>query len=204
MVFVPHQIRVAPAGIASRRAAFTLLELILVLLVMAIIVAMAIPSMRGLAAGRGADECSGQMLALAHYARSQAIAEGVAYRLNIDTSQRIYYLTKFYNEPDDANAAPGFYGLGVEMGSDFRVPDDVTLEWDPDYAAQQLQLAAATGQIIPEKYPNNVPFVEFTPSGRTDACLIRIIDREGLVTQVVCPTATETMRVIRPDGRVRN
>ncbi|QOV89818.1 pilus assembly FimT family protein [Humisphaera borealis] len=190
--------------VKQSRRAFTLLELILVLLVMAIMVAMAIPAMRGLAAGRGADECAGQMLALAHYARSQAIAEGVNYRLNIDPTNKVYYLTKFYSDPLDASAAPGFYELGVEMGSVFRAPADVTLEWDNAYASLQLQNAAATGQILPEKIGSDVPFVEFTPSGRTDACLIRVIDRDGTVTQVVCPSATETIRVIRPDGRIRS
>lgn len=192
-----------PRAAHPRRLAFTLLELILVLAVMAIVVAMAIPAMRGLALGRGADECSGQMLALAHYARAQAIAEGVAYRLNIDPTNKVYYLTKFYSDPLDAGAAPGFYDLGVEMGSVFRVPDDVTLEWDPEYANLQLQQATSTGQILPEKWPGDVPFIEFTPSGRTDACLVRLIDKEGKVTQLICPTATETLRVILPDGKVR-
>lgn len=191
------------AATQLRRRAFTLLELILVLVVLAVMVAMAIPTMRGMATGRRAEDCAGQMLALAHYARSQAIAEGVNYRLNIDTNQRIYYLTRFFSDPLDANAAPGFYTLGVEMGSTFNVPDGVTLEWDDSYTTLQLQQAAATGQIIPQKYPNDVPFVEFTPSGRTDACLIRIVDREGAITQVVCPSATEMIRVIRPDGRER-
>lgn len=191
------------AAAVHLRRAFTLLELILVLAVMAILVAMAIPAMRGLAAGRGADEVSGQMLALAHYARSQAIAEGVAYRLNIDPTNRVYYLTKFYSDPLDASVAPGFYDLGKEMGSMFPIPEDVTVEWDPDYANLQLQQAATTGQILPEKWPGNVPFIEFTPSGRTDACLIRLIDRDGKVTQLICPTATETIRVILPDGKIR-
>jgi len=187
-----------------RRRAFTLLELLLVLVVLAVIVAMAMPMMRGMSAGRGAEECAGQMLALAHYARSQAIAEGVPYRLNIDPTQGTYYLTRFFSDPLDASAAPGYYPLGVEMGAVFVAPPDVTLEWDGAFMSMQLQQAVATGQILPEKWPNDVPFVELTPSGRTDPCLIRVVDRGGDVTELVCPSATETIRLIRPDGRIRN
>lgn len=178
-----------------RSRGFTLLELILVLVVLAVIVAMTIPSMRGLAQGRGVESCSGQLLSLAHYARSQAIAEGTTYRLYVDPDQRMYYLAR--------QDGPEFFPLGTEFGRMFTVPDDVQLEWDESYVSQQLQVASETGKLIPEREATAVPYVDFRASGRTDPCLIRLTDRTGEVTQLVCPSATEMMRMVLPDGTVR-
>ena len=191
----PHHPTTPPLLRRSRQRGFTLFELVLVLLVLAVIVGITLPSLRGTASNRGVDGCAGQLLALAQYARSQAVAEGTAYRLNVDPTNRIYYLTK--------QDGPDFIPLGVEFGREFQVPDGVELQWDDAYLAQQMQLAEATGQIVPEPIASAVPYVEFRPSGRTDPALIRVTDRDNNVTQVVCPSATETFRIVKPDGTVR-
>src|SRR4051812_18628946 len=99
----------------KRRSAFTLIELLLVVLKITIVVGITVPSLRGVAANSTVDEVSGQLLALTHYARSQAVAEGVAYRLNVDVNNRTYYLTK----QDGAD----FVELGIEFGRVFDVPE---------------------------------------------------------------------------------
>ena len=174
------------------RRGFTLMELILVLLILTVIVGMTIPSLRGPAAKRGIDECAGQLLALTQYARSQAVAEGVAYRLNVDVAARTYYLTK--------QDGPEFYELGTEFGRVFEVPEGIELQWDSAYLDQQQQLFAITGQVPPDALAGPVPFVEFRPSGRVDPALILITDPDGNVTQLVCPSSTETFRIVKPDG----
>ena len=178
-----------------RRRGFTLMELILVLLILTVIVGMTIPSLRGPAAKRGIDECAGQLLALTQYARSQAVSEGVAYRLNVDAANGVYYLTR--------QDGPDFYELGHEFGRQFEVPEGIELQWDNAYLAQQAELAAATGQVLPEQVAAAVPYVEVRPSGRIDPALIRLTDRDGEVTEVRCPSATETFRIVKPDGTVK-
>ena len=174
---------------------FTLMELILVLLILTVIVGITVPSLRGPAAKRGIDECAGQLLALAQYARSQAVSEGVAYRLNIDAANGVYYLTR--------QDGPDFYELGQEFGRQFQVPEGIEVQWDDAFLTQQLQLAEATGQVLPERVAATVPYVEFRPSGRVDPALIRLTDRDGEVTEVRCPSATETFRIVRPDAAVK-
>lgn len=184
-----------PSRSRRGRGGFTLMEVILVLLILTVIVGITVPSLRGPAARRGVDECSGQLLALAQYARSQAVAEGVSYRLNVDVTNKLYYLSR--------QDGPDFYELGHEFGRQFQVPEGIELQFDDAYVAQQAQPAELTGQVQPERVAAAVPYVEFRPSGRTDPALIRVTDRDGEVTQVVCPSATETFRIVKPDGGVK-
>ncbi|CAA9403069.1 MAG: hypothetical protein AVDCRST_MAG64-1828, partial [uncultured Phycisphaerae bacterium] len=192
---LPHHSTTPLRPLPRPRRGFTLMELILVLLILTVIVGITIPSLRGPAAKRGIDECSGQLLALAQYARSQAVSEGVAYRLNVDAANGVYYLTR--------QDGPDFYELGHEFGRQFEVPEGIEVQWDDAFLTQQLQAAEATGQVLPERVAAAVPYVEFRPSGRTDPALIRLTDRDGEVTQVLCPSSTETFRIVKPDGGVK-
>jgi type II secretion system protein H len=177
------------------RRAFTLIELILVLAILAILVAVAIPSFEGTAKKGGGKECAGQLMALARYAHSQAIADGVSYRLNIDAAGRRYFLTRQGDGPD-------FVLLGEEIGRDHLFPEGVTVEWDATYLLQQQQqLSQATGQVQPAVDAGAVPYVEFHPSGRTDPAALRITDAGGAVTEMACLSATETFRLFGPDGQ---
>ena len=82
---------------------FTLLELILVMVILSTVLAMAAPSLRGFFASRKTHDTAAQILALTQFARSQAISEGIVYRLNFDTRQRTYWLTaqQAGGEPED-------------------------------------------------------------------------------------------------------
>ncbi|MBM4024858.1 MAG: prepilin-type N-terminal cleavage/methylation domain-containing protein, partial [Planctomycetes bacterium] len=59
----------------------TLLELILVLIILSTVLALAAPSLRGFFASRRIDGAAAQILALTQWARSQAVSEGIVYRL---------------------------------------------------------------------------------------------------------------------------
>jgi hypothetical protein len=83
------------------------------------------------------------------------------------------------------------------------VPEGIELQWDDAYLAQQAQLAERPGRCCRSRVASAVPYVEFRPSGRIDPALIRVTDRDGEVTQVVCPSATETFRIVKPDGAVK-
>jgi prepilin-type N-terminal cleavage/methylation domain-containing protein len=148
----------------------TLLELILVMLIMSTLLAMAAPSLRGFFASRRIDDAAAQILALTKLARSQAISEGVIYRLNFDTRDRTYWLT--------AQKAGVFEPLQTEVGQVYTLPADIELDLED----------------IEQKDKDT--FLAFTPHGTVTAGLIRLTERGGRSLEVSCPSVTESFSIV--------
>ena len=156
--FCPH-----PVG-------FTLLELVLVMVLLATVLAMAVPSLRGFAAGSRARDATSQLVALAQYAKHRAAAESRVYRLNGDGDS--YWLTM--QDGDE------FIPTGTDMGRVFTLPPGLRVE----LAAAGLTAAADAG-------------IEFHPDGRTDTARLRLLDdRTGAVTTIASPSPAEPFRVL--------
>ncbi|MCU0914744.1 MAG: GspH/FimT family pseudopilin [Planctomycetes bacterium] len=140
------------------------------LLIMSTMLAIAAPSLRGFFASRRVDDAATQILALTQYARSQAISEGVVYRLNFDTRDCTYWLT--------AQKAGVFEPLETELGQIYTLPKDVELELED----------------LDEK--DKDVFLAFTPHGLVTAGVVRLIDRSGRALEVSCPSVTESFSII--------
>jgi len=149
---------------------FTLLELILVMVILSTVLALAAPSLRGFFASRQINDTATQILALTQFARSQAISEGIAYRLNFDTQQRTYWLT--------AQQAGVFEQPKTEFGQVFELPKDMAME------LESL-----------EKQERDV-FLAFTPYGTVTPGTVRLIDRGGRALEVTCLSATEAFSIV--------
>ncbi|CAN5557265.1 hypothetical protein BH10PLA1_BH10PLA1_19500 [soil metagenome] len=156
--------------------AFTLLELILVLAILTIVVAIVAPNFRDFTTGRATRNTATQILAMTHYARTQAVTQGVPYRLNYDSQSNTLWITM---EPLSGSSAPA---------NDFatRLVIDNGISVDTDIPQQQ------TGQ-----------YVEFHPSGRTDPAMIRLSDRTGSTIEIACSSATELFRILPPSEVTR-
>ena len=165
---MPHRRR------PSRRHAFTLLELIAVMVILCVVVAMAAPSIREFGRGRGGVDCAAQIVALTRWARTQAVTEGAVYRLNFDPPSRSYWVT--------VERYGYFESPGQEFGRVFIAPDSV----------ERLDCTAPRAE--------DGQYVQFWPTGRTDPATIRLTDSRGEVTDIVCPSATELFHVANPDG----
>ena len=76
----------------NNRAAFTLIELILVMTMMLIAISVVFPSMKGFFHGRNLDNEARQFLSLTRYGQSRAIAEGIPVELWINPKQERYGL----------------------------------------------------------------------------------------------------------------
>jgi prepilin-type N-terminal cleavage/methylation domain-containing protein len=152
---------------------FTLLELILVMVILSTVLAMAAPSLRGFFASRQTHDTAAQILALTQLARSQAISEGIIYRLNFDTRQRTYWLT--------AQRAGVFEKLKTGFGQVYTLPKDMNVELE-DLDEEEEDV-----------------FLEFTPQGTVTAGTVRIIDRRGRAIEVTCPTVTESFSVVESE-----
>ena len=159
----------------GRTRGFTLLELILVMVILSTVLAMAAPSLRGFFVSRRSHDTAAQILALTQLARSQAICEGIIYRLNLDTRQSTYWLT--------AQQAGVFEKLKTEFGRVFTLPKDLVMELD--------ELDEEEDDI----------FLEFTPQGTVTAGTVRLVDRRGRAIEVTCPTVTESFSVVECEER---
>ena len=155
---------------ADRSRGFTLLELILVMVILSTVLAMAAPSLRGFFASRQTHDTAAQILALTQLARSQAISEGIIYRLNFDTRERTYWLT--------AQRAGAFEKLESGFGQKFTLPKDMIMELE--------DVDEDEGDV----------FLAFTPQGTVTAGTLRLIDRGGRALEVTCPTVTESFSIV--------
>jgi len=151
----------------------TLLELILVMVILSTVLAMAAPSLRGFFASRRGDDAAAQILTLTQFARSQAISEGLIYRLNFNTQERTCWLT--------VQKAGTFERLDTGFGKAYTVPKDLVIVLE-DVEQEDKEV-----------------YLEFTPYGTVTAGMIRLIDRRGRALESACPTATESFSITESD-----
>jgi len=142
----------------------------MVMVILSTVLAMAAPSLSGFFGSRQTHDTASQILALTQLARSQAISEGIVYRLNFDTTERKYWLT--------AQQAGTFEELQTGLGQIFTLPKDMVMELD-DVDEQDMEM-----------------FLQFTPQGTVTAGTVRLIDRRGRALEVTCPTVTESFSII--------
>jgi general secretion pathway protein H len=153
---------------------FTILELVLVMLLVSLVMGLAATSLRGFIVGRRNADAAAQVIALAQYGREQAISTGSSYRLNVDTTERAYWLT--------VQKGGDFQELGTEFGRRFNLPEHVEATWLPSpYAAHD--------------------YIEFFPDGRTEAASLRLEEPGGQVFEIGCQSETEPLTVIQRGGR---
>jgi type II secretion system protein H len=156
-----------------KNRAFTLLELILVMAIIAIIVGMAVPNLHGFARGRRAAECADQIVALTRYARTQSITQGVPYRLNVSPSDGTYWLTM---QQDDGQFAPMQNSLGLK----FQAPEGTKLSW------------TAPGH-------QDGQYILFQPNGRVEQAEVQLMDADGQTFVIGCLSATEMYKLLTLD-----
>jgi type II secretion system protein H len=151
---------------------FTLIELVLVMVIAAVAMAIVIPTLSHSVQGRRCGDAAAQMCALAGYARTEAISQGIVYRLNLDVPGRQFYLSM--------QQGGAFVDLGEEFGRHFELPDDLMIQTDLQAQSDGL-------------------YVQFTPDGKCDPATITITDNRRNQVQLACQSATEMFHVVDPN-----
>ena len=184
-------------------SAFTLIELILVMVILAIVAGVVAPRLIGFSSGRDAYNSATQIVALAQYARTQSITEGRIYRLNFDPGSGKFWVTVNdggnYSAPGNSDAAKQYtVPDGVKLSADITqqmvmLPDGTIGAPGSDTSENQGQQSRNTGRNTPA-----ANYVQFLPTGRTDSGTITLTDKKGAKTQVVCSSATEMFHIAQP------
>ncbi len=99
------------------RRAFTLIELILVMAMLAVVIAVAAPSLSRFFRGRTLDSEARRFLALTHYGQSRAVSEGIPMTLWINTREGAYGLEE----------APGYEDYDTKARS-YELAKDLEME----------------------------------------------------------------------------
>jgi prepilin-type N-terminal cleavage/methylation domain-containing protein len=184
------------------RRAFTLIELILVLALVAIIVTIAVPSLSNFVSSQGVGNSANQVMALARWARSEAIGQGVSFRLNFDPVKQTYWLTRQngasfeYVLQDNQTSS----SLGLSSGDNSNTTTFADVGQEPGKAFKAPQGTTFTCMLAP--HPDGSYYVEFQPTGRCDPGTIQFKGATKQVIEVGCLTGSEQYHVLTDDEKL--
>ena len=157
------------------RCAFTLIELILVLLIMVIITTVVATNLSGFRQSQQKIDAAQHMLAIMQTARQQAISTGKIFRLNINIEENTYWLT---TQADDYAE---YEKPKINENKTYVVPSNVTIIWN------------TPEEIVENKYIN------FYPDGSTQATCITFVDQEDNKTSLFNYSLTTPFQIGNPE-----
>jgi len=152
------------------RRAFTLLELILVMIILCTVLGMAAPSLRGFFSSRQIQDIGEQMIALAQYAKTQSVYRSQYYRMNVDLDKRQYWLSALEKSQ--------YQRLENDFGSKFTIPADINIEFE-NFSRE--------GSLF---------YVDFNPEGYSKQCRIMLEDDKRNYIDIVCYGPAENFEMV--------
>lgn len=158
-----------------RSAGFTLVELVVVLLLIAITMALAAPSFGGWSDGSKLRNAADEFAASARWARAQAILTGTVHVLKIDSASGVYYVG---TAEDGTTVTPvsGTFGRITEI---------------PPWFSINLVRGGESGETL-----------VFYPNGRCSPGVVQIVSARGKVAEIASLFAADPFRVVS-DGVLR-
>ena len=192
----------------NRQSAFTLLELILVMLIITLIAGILAPSLGRFTAGQAVNNFGRQIVGLSQYARAQAISQARVCYLNFDAA-RIYLTVDSPGQKGNRMVAAGAplplaipSGIRLQVVQNSRAPQPVVLlPWPVNFQPQayplpnQLLDGTAVGAGTIWVFSPSAAYVQFQPTGRSDPATIQLTDNSGHKVQVVCDLPTESFHI---------
>ncbi|WP_428937146.1 pilus assembly FimT family protein [Fontivita pretiosa] len=179
---------------SARLGGFTLLELVLVLVIIATVMAMAAPSLRGFSRGARQRDTAEELLAMTRWARTYATTQGVVCRLNIDTAAGRFWLSE--QQPGSGQ----FTQIGSSFGRVYTAPAGVQIEVLPprDALLPGRQDAAAMQQTQRIVTAGSTVAIDFYPTGRTRPVRIRLTDEGRYPIEIECASPAELFHIVNP------
>jgi len=152
---------------AAGRRAFTLIELILIMALLAIAMSLIVPRLADFFRGRTLDSETRQILALMHHGQSRAVSAGVPMVLWIDREKSTYGLEE---EPGYSDKDADAVEFTLEKDLQFEIPED------------ELKTASPAVQPAVKGPRAELPGIRFLPDGtiaETSPRTVRLVNRDG-------------------------
>ena len=158
----------------STNLGFTLMELLLVLLIIAVVASIAAPTLSGFTRGRVLPNTAGNLVTTARWCRVQALVDSTTYHLNIDISGRRWWVTK-----DDGTG--NFVPVNGDYGKEYILPDGVDFQGPIMF---QSQISVSDGTFVP-----------FDSLGKTEVVTITLA-ADNHVVVVGCDTPLGSFHIV--------
>lgn len=153
----------------GRGKAFTLLELILVMIILCVVLAMAAPSLRGFFSSHQLNDIAEQIVVMTRYAKIQSAFQSRTYRLNFDMNERRCWIS--------VQGETQYELLKQSFGNDFLIPNDLTV----------------TFEDVPEEA--GLYYFEFNPAGYANTGRVRLEDNQDNILDIVCCSPSENFEI---------
>ncbi len=161
-----------------RTRAFTLLELILIMIILCTVLAMAAPSLRGFFSSRQLNDISEQIIAMTRYAKVQSVFESRPYRVNFDPYKRYYWISSLKQSQ--------FERLKDHFGNLYPIPAEIDLTF------YQVD------------YDNGIYYFEFDSEGYSKEAALRLKDQQDNIQEIICYSPAENYEIVEiVDGKQR-
>ena len=158
---------------------FTLLELVLVMIILCTVLGMAAPSLRGFFSSRQINDAAEHLVAVARYARIQAVYQSRAYRLNFERYEEDIY--EYWISSADKGV---FKRLENDFGNRFRFPKGIEVDF--------RNFSTSGG----------ISYIEFNPEGYSTQCRIELQDDAGNFIDLECYGPAENFELVElKDGK---
>lgn len=146
------------------------------MVILTVMVAIVVPSMSAFAVGRKTNYAAIQIVALAKYARTEAVNEGRTYRLTFDTSTPPTLTLMADNSGE-------FVEPSSSLGKKLKLADGISLRTD----------------LTPQQ-PGGT-YIDFHPDGRTGDGPVHVwvSDKQGRIIELACLSPTELFHVVPKD-----
>ncbi len=161
-------------------AAFTLIEMILVMVIMTVLLGVVFPSLKGFFRGRNLDNEARRFLSLTRYGQSRAVSEGVPVELWINPRQGSYGLQALSGYTE-TQTNPMNFNLDESVQISFSAPSSVLVR--SNYWTQAKAQFGAVAKI------------RFQPDGFiSDSSPEKIFLRQGTASQILIAETPSHLR----------
>lgn len=175
------------------RRGFTLIELMVVIVLIAIMTAVIIPEMRGTFEDALLRSASRDLVNVCGVAHSRAVSFGEPHRVRLDPRTGKY---RIEHQPENA-PAPGFIPTRDVPGGEGKIDPRITVRLRPadeGTATEPTTAASSPGEAAAA--PAGDPVITFYPDGTADAVEIQLQDRENFRLRLRINPVTARLRVV--------